>query len=117
VSGRRFRRRPHSDEAQRPHVDVDPVDAQISALLESVEQEAAEAVAPEPDSPSLAPGGAAPKAEPEAHAVAAAREAVSAPAPRRRRRRNPVARERLYYLLFALVLGIGAGLICARILA
>jgi hypothetical protein len=96
--------------------DVDPVDEQISALLESVEQETAEAVAPGPDSASLA-AGAAPEAELEAHAVAAAREAVWAPAPRRRRRRNPIARERLYYLLFALVLGIGAGLICARILA
>jgi hypothetical protein len=96
--------------------DVDPVDERISALLESVEQETAEAVVPGPDSASLA-AGAAPEAELEAHAAAAAREAVWAPAQRRRRRRNPVARERLYYLLFALVLGIGAGLICARILA
>ena len=80
---------------------VDPLDAQISDLLESVETE--------PPEPEL-----------ETHAVdvvATPPELVRTPRRRRRRRRrNPIARQRLRYLIFALLLGIAAGLVCTRML-
>jgi hypothetical protein len=119
--------------------EVDAVDAQISALLESVEADKSEAVLPTRPSrratvsprhqsrPVISERTAKverDRAQPRVATAAHARgsftlKAVSLEAPWAARTPwlgDPAIRERGYYLIAALILGTGLGLLCARLL-
>jgi hypothetical protein len=131
VSNRRGERRP-GRLAQAPEVDA--VDAQISALLESVEADKTEAVPPtRPSRRARASARKRSRSRSRERSTEAARDrpqprvATAAPArggftpkvvvePRIPWFGDPANRERAYYLIAALISGTGLGLLCARLL-